>query len=247
MLKGQVDFATRIVDAHISFPLISSASPLSDIESLELACPTGDELLGSVRIAQTSTTEAGITLAKVAFELALNRIAYSYGAAIESARITSSQFEPVDPDPGQHLSAGTGYFHLTGHPAKLIRGISADSLKIQLEAHTTPAEDMNYGHFRSARLSVGPVEEFMHLYAILLGLLGDSQQNVDAFILSVQEFVQQTPSPRFAGIDETIYTRLRNEIAHKREGVSVDATKVEITAQLGAFREVVRQGIARHS
>ena len=246
MFKGQVDFATRIIDAHVSFPLFSSASPLPGVESLELACTSGDGLVATVQIARTASAEAGIALAKDALELALSRVAYFCGAVIESARLTGSQFEPIDPAHGYRLLAGTGRIELTGYPPRIVRGVSTDTLKGQLESPAAPA-DTNYGQLRSARLSVGPVEEFMHLYAILLGLLGDSQPKVDAFIRLIEPGVQQSASPIRAAASETVYTRLRNELAHKRAGVSIESTKVEMAAELGGIRRIVCQAIARYS
>ena len=59
----------------------------------------------------------------------------------------------------------------------------------------------------------------MHLYAILLSLFNDKQKNVDSFVASIEPSVEQTQMPgRAAGMLETIYTRLRNELAHKRQG-----------------------------
>ena len=88
----------------------------------------------------------------------------------------------------------------------------------------------------------------MHLYAILLSLFNDKQKNVDSFVASIEPSVQQTQMPgQAAGMLETIYTRLRNELAHKRQGALMATTKLEMSNRLAGLRTIVRQAIAQHS
>ena len=61
----------------------------------------------------------------------------------------------------------------------------------------------------------------MHLYHILLMIYNDSQADVDAFVIGEDPTIPQTPRPRKCprkrpDVMETDYTRLRNELAHKR-------------------------------
>lgn len=80
----------------------------------------------------------------------------------------TSNFFPVSPQQGHPtVCLGTGHLHFTGYAPKVIIGIASATIQSELEQSELPGE-MNFGHLRSARLSVGPVEEFMHLYAILL-------------------------------------------------------------------------------
>ena len=145
------------------------------------------------------------------------------------------------------MLAGTGHIIITGFAAKVSRGISSATIQSELE-EVEPSGEINFSHIRSARLSVGPVEEFMHLYAILLIFNNDSQQKVDEFVVSIEPNVQQTRSPKKTKTIalETVYTRLRNEFAHKR-GAVLSTTKLEMSKHLAGLRTIVQQAISQHS
>ena len=115
-------------------------------------------------------------------------------------------------------------------------------LKADLE-QTSPPGESNFGLFRSARQSMSPVEEFMHLYHILLMLYRDSQSQVDRFIVSEEPDVKQTQDPRSdRNHKETVYTRLRNEFAHKR-AVNIDNTKTEMANHLHGLKTLAKRAI----
>jgi hypothetical protein len=81
---------------------------------------------------------------------------------------------------------------------------------------------------------------------------------VDAFIIAEDPSVPQTqqpprslrgqrlPKPPRRQRMETVYTRLRNEFAHKRDGVDLEQTKAEMTHRLGDLRTLTRQAIELH-
>jgi hypothetical protein len=133
-----------------------------------------------------------------------------------------------------------------GDNVKLVLGLSAADLKTELEQAAPPGEH-NFGLLRSARQSISPVEEFMHLYHILLMLFNDLQADVDAFILGEEPSVPLTQHPLKApGVKETIYTRLRNEFGHKLAGVNVDNTKAEMANRLGGLITLTKRAIELH-
>ena len=102
--------------------------------------------------------------------------------------------------------------------------------------------------YRSALRSTSPVEKFMHLYNILLMLYGDKQAALDAFIVNEEPGVAQTPNPRFLHKNpqpmETVYTRLRNELGHKRQNVNLDMTKTEMEAHVGGLAAFVKRAMS---
>jgi hypothetical protein len=86
----------------------------------------------------------------------------------------------------------------------------------------------------------------MHLYHILLMLFppDERQADVDAFIVREELGVQQTQHPlKGPGFMETVYTRLRNELAHKRAGVNLDTTKAEMAQHLGGLIALTKRAI----
>jgi hypothetical protein len=207
----------------------------------------GDVIRSTVHLTTVLSHDAGISLATKVNTAALNRIAFCENIAIENARVERGTFSALDVQPGAHvLVPGTIRYSVTGVDAKFTVGRSSERLKAGLEQPTALGERY-YGLFRSARQSMGPIEEFMHLYHILLMIYNDKQADVDAFILSADASVPQTQHPLKApGVMETVYTRLRNEFAHKRGGVDLEQTKADMTHCLGDLRTLTRQAIELH-
>jgi hypothetical protein len=101
------------------------------------------------------------------------------------------------------------------------------------------------GLFRSARQSLSSVEEFMHLYHILLMQYNDSQSEVDQFIESQEPVVQKALSSHTKKM-ETIYTQLRNKFAHARTGVDLDQTKSKMGDWLPKLVALTKRAIELH-
>lgn len=245
MFSGRVDFVARVLDGRTTFQRTLITSSIKGVQSIELESQTADDVSGTVLIEEVTSEDAGLEQAKSAIAIALNRLSYFYDMVIEPQRITASNFSPLNP-PAGHITLGTGRIAIVGHALRIMQGMHPTAVKLQLEELMPPGEN-NFALFRSARLSLGPVEEFMQLYSILLGLLGDKQSAVDEFIVLKEPGVIQAASPKGTGKLETTYTRLRNELAHKRAGSSIEATKADMSAYLSGLRIVVKAAIAEKS
>ena len=114
-------------------------------------------------------------------------------------------------------------------------------LRAFLEAQTASV-DIQMSQFRFAISQANPVSRFMFLYNILLALHGDKQANVDAYVLTEEPGTSQSSSPMGKGT-ETIYTRLRNEVAHVRKGAVPEKTFNEIKANVSTFQSLVKKGV----
>jgi len=247
MYKGLVDFVAEIKDNGLTFPRFDFNPHEPGVDKVEIEGLDGDVIRSTVHLTAVQSPEAGINLATKVNTAALNRIAFCENIAIENARVEREDFSSLNDQPGARvLVAGTGRYSLTGGNVKFTVGRSPERLKGELEQPTAPGE-LYYGLFRSARQSMGPIEEFMHLYHILLMLYNDNQTDVDAFILSADASTPQTQHPlKPPGKMETVYTRLRNEFAHKRGGVDLEQTKAEMTQRLGDLRTLAKQTIELH-
>jgi hypothetical protein len=171
----------------------------------------------------------------------LDRLGFQLNVVIAHALLTGTQFSPVNPTPGV-LSAGVGEYLILGEKVTMVLGTTAERIKSVLEQATPPGE-VHYQLFRSARLATSPVEEFMILYQVLLILAGDRQEDVDKFIVSEEPSIPQTPSPHRQGAMETVYTRLRNELGHKRAAVNLDTTRAEMRARVDGLRALAKRAI----
>ncbi len=102
-----------------------------------------------------------------------------------------------------------------------------------------------YSAYRFAVSQSDAVARFMFPYNILLQLHNDSQNQVDNFIRGEEPTVLQTPSPRNPSIMETVYTRLRNEVAHTRARTTPERTHTEIENNVAALLALAKVAISR--
>ncbi len=92
--------------------------------------------------------------------------------------------------------------------------------------------------FYDATTIIEPVGRFISLYTLLLHKFSDKQENVDEEILKIDPTVAQFRSPHNKGY-ETIFTKLRNEMSHKREGSNILKTQDFIKMNLDRFEKIV--------
>ncbi|MCE9565782.1 MAG: hypothetical protein K8U57_27470 [Planctomycetes bacterium] len=242
MFKGTVSYRAEIDGMGLKFPLFDYKPTEPAIEKVEIEGPNGDHILVTVHFSSIAAPDDARPIAAKAATAALDRLSYHHGITIGNPHFTGHNFNPVNPTPGTFSYAGSGIGLFVSGSAPAAIGLQPGQLKPDLE-DPTPTGGRHFPLFRSALLSGSPVETFMHLYNLLLMLYGDNQGNVDGFIRTVEPAVPQTPSPKFAGVNETLYTRLRNEFAHVRVGVDMNQTKAEMEQHVGHLRDIVRKAI----
>jgi hypothetical protein len=242
MFKGTVSFQATIRGNGLKFDRFEFISSETGVEKVEIEGPNGDEIHTTVFFASVPSRDEGKSLAEKVTTAALDRIAFHHGVVIENPRITGHQFSPLRPQPGV-IEVECGEYACVGNAASLVLGIAAATLRSKLEQASPPGE-RNYGLLRSARQSLSPVEEFLHLYNILRMICGDSEEKVDTFIVTHEPIVPQTQHPLKApGKTETVYTRLRNEFGHNRTGANLATTKTEMANRLGGLVSLVKRAI----
>lgn len=244
MFKGTVQLRARIKGNGLTFPLFNFNPDEPGVDRVEIEGPSGNEVLGSVHLTSVASQADGLAIARKVIEAALNRICFFYGVAIENGQVIDTAFSPIDPQPGV-FPVEAGHYAIIGAEAKMEVNVPPERLRALLEQASPPGE-RNFALFRLARQSSSPVEEFTVLYSVLLMLLGDRQASVDTFILRGEPSVPRTPDPRNAAVMETVYTRLRNELAHRRPGVDLRKTVAEMAANVGGLRTLTRRAIELH-
>jgi hypothetical protein len=89
-----------------------------------------------------------------------------------------------------------------------------------------------------------PIGKFISLYSLLSSIAKDKQHLIDKQIESVDPNVAKYfPAQRKS---ETIYTRLRNELAHIRDGTSIMQTHSEIILHLPRFEWIIKEILSKH-
>jgi len=245
MFDGTVNFVAKIKGNGLTFPLFDFNPNEPGVDRIEIGGPNGDEIRSAVHLRSVATQDDGRALAGKVNTSALDRISFFHSLAVENARITGDQFSSANPPPGVLAVTPASYLFLDGS-VNFVLGISSQQLKIQLEQPTPPGEP-NFGLLRSARQSYSPVEEFVHLYNVLLMLFNDRQVDVDSFIVAEEPAVPQSQHPQKSpGKMETVYTRIRNELAHPRAGVVIDQTKAEMADRLSGLIALTKLAIEMH-
>ncbi len=172
MFGGTVTFRAGIKGNGLKFPLFDFNPNETGVDKIELESPNGNEIKTTVHLASVATREDAVAIAAKLNTEVLNRISFFRGIAIGNGQITRSQFTPLNPQPGAHLTADIGSYLLIGGEVSLVVSTPAARLKAELEQASPPGEQY-FGLLRSARQSGSPVEEFMHLYHVLLMLFND--------------------------------------------------------------------------
>lgn len=94
-----------------------------------------------------------------------------------------------------------------------------DSLKKQIEDRWSNSIVL-IRLFRNSISQEDPVTRYLLLYNVLLFANSDKQPKLDECIVKIDSNVERSLSP-INNKPETIYTRLRNEIGHVRQGVRI--------------------------
>jgi hypothetical protein len=120
---------------------------------------------------------------------------------------------------------------------------SRERLQRTLAEPICPGEGY-YGVYRAALAHEDPLIQFLVLYLLLMSFFGDNQRDVDQFILRIEPEVNcEYTRPTNNGMaQETVYTRLRNQIGHNRS-VPLEQTHREMIAHLGGMRTLVKRMI----
>jgi hypothetical protein len=178
MFNGTVDFVAKIKGNGLTFPLFDFNPNEPGVVRVELEGPNGDEIRSTVHLAAVASENDGRVLARKVVTAALSRITYLRQVAIEDARRTGDHFVPAIQQHGVHAVAINMNLILSD-AAHVVVGVAPAVLKAALEQPSPPGEP-NFGLFRSALQSTGPVEEFMHLYNIML-TRRDAHEGVSAY------------------------------------------------------------------
>jgi hypothetical protein len=91
-----------------------------------------------------------------------------------------------------------------------------------------------------------PVQRAMFLYNIILQINGDRQNSVENMIISIDPSVKIYESYNSRGkiVEETLFTKLRNEVCHARNNSGHKQVCKELQDNISYFQWLVRKAIA---
>jgi hypothetical protein len=149
-------------------------------------------------------------------------------------------------------AAGSSY--TVSNSVRILWGVAAPTITLGDERRQELARLLEqpiarpdlYSAYRFVVNQGDDVARFMFLYSILLQLQpDDNQKYVDKVIRREMPNVPQSQRPDKPNVNETIFTRLRNELAHRRPGTTLEGTRREIQEHVAALQELVRTAISR--
>ncbi len=187
--------------------------------------------------------EEAVSITNGLVNVYLDEVAIEFDIAIEEPRC--SEFSPPSDEKGNISVSITEYAYLSDTVVCDIRPCKKriDDLIEKLRGVTQRNDYLRLYRFSAKQRD--PFIRFMLLYNILLSLNGDYQEKVDALILSCDPLVSQSTSPINPKKNETIYTRLRNEIGHHRKNVLPEDTMNEIKDNISSFQMIVKKALLK--
>jgi len=247
MLRGTVTFRARVVDRErgVTFSPFEFNPDKLGVDKVEIEGPNDKQIRITVHLSEVADYDAGIKIAQEVHEAVLDRISFCHNLAIENGWARDDGFFSIDPEAADVLKPQMGDDIRVVEGTRISLSLPSADLKAELEQARLPGE-RNFGLFRSARLSTSPVEEFMHLYNLLLMFFDDDQPGAQE---RLDNFINKKPSVppkrrrRKRNPNETVYTRLRNQFGHSRPGKNIEQTKVEMAERLKELREITKRAI----
>jgi len=248
--KGKVFFQTKF--SNIAFEPIEIFPPFSGVAKAVIES-SSERVLLEVEISSANTRNSAIAKAKEVADYIAKLLTFEFCEFHQEFRvINDSLVEEIRLPDGntKNVICLTGGMDQRGNIEiwQKLNRVRTEELKDLLERGYP--HSYNYDFFYFAVGLEEPISKFMCLYNIMLSLCKDRQKQVDKFIRDIQPGVELSPSPRKPKDEEereTVYTRLRNEIAHSRPGTTIQATREEIENNLNEFIKLTKEIIARRA
>lgn len=247
-LNGEALFVAKIKNHSIVIPSSIEFNPSTPlVKKVEIKALTSNEISLNVFLESIHSEDQGKDIAeKVTLEV-LSHIGFLFSIAFEKPQFSGSHFFINDSDievfPENAIDSDSVAKNAT-EQVLLLTTERAEQLKTRLEKASS-LERLYFLMFRSALQSKSPVEQFLHLYSILLMLNNDDQDGVDAFIMAEYPAVPKVPSvASWKSVeDETIYTCLRNSVIQYRKVVNNESFIKEIENHLPRLIELTKKAI----
>lgn len=242
MATGTVEYAATITG--VRFAPIEVSNPHPSIERIVVTAQDGEQLKVVFHLIDVFTeTEANAIAGEILASI-VNRLAFEFNVSIDQPHLTGFSL-PKDADGSSYTVASSSIMMWDVAAPTLTLGDDRRQELARLLEQPFARPDLSSA-YRFACNQRDPVTRFMFLYNILLQLNNDRQPKVEAFIREVIPDVEEyeDPRPHKTG-KETVFTRLRNEVGHVREGTTPEQTRALIEGNVPALQALVRTAILR--
>ena len=242
MLKGRVSY--RIPEAWVEFEAIAFPFPGSIGLSVMVSAPAvtnpdDASLQLDVEIAGEFSRERALSEANAVATAVADRLAYQWGRYLPTPTLTDIAF---DEGGVQSLGSSLGMF-CRAAAVNALGSECVGNLRIELARSDFPGEP-HLATFRAALGCSDPIGRFLCLYGILMTIAGDDQRAIDTIIERHEPGQIRTPRPDKPNVQETSYTRLRNEVAHRMKSRTIGEIRAEMEQRCPNLIGIVRSAIA---
>jgi hypothetical protein len=241
MATGTIEYASTIAGVRFAPLEVSSAHPR--VEKIVLQTQDSKRLKITFHLTDVIALEDARTISEGVLPSLINRLAFHRNVPVGEPYFVGASL-PKETSGSSHRVV-TDALLLSDSVAPVLTLSDEDARQELTTLLEQPCKHQDlYAAYRFAGHQSDPITRFMFLYNILLQLNKDRQKEVDDFIRQEMPSVSQSPSPHHAGVMETIYTRLRNEVGHGRAGTTPEETRKEMQDNLPAFQTLVRTAIS---
>ncbi len=179
----------------------------------------------------------------------IGRLALQYGLCIQEPLLAAQDLEEEADGRTTKVVAGRFPMVCNGKESKKIEPPDLPGLKAELEDLRPNRRDYEE-LYRVAMQAADNIDRYMSLYRILSLLFPnprgeEKQEFVDAFIEQETSERRTHPRPDKPHIKETVYSKLRNEIGHARQGVDLAHTRQRMDARVYELAKIVRRAIEK--
>ncbi|MGI2294157.1 methylamine utilization protein MauJ [Paenibacillus sp. GXUN7292] len=169
-------------------------------------------------------------------EKLLDKLAFAYSITFEEPFEISRRIGNVE----KIASQMTAKFSIANPP---LTTEQSDQLKQNLEYNVR--DNTLLRMYRLAIKNNNPMERFFLLYGIIY-LLFRNQEKVDSFIKTTSGYdssKEKVSGNRERSDKETIYTWLRNQIAHMNRSTNIKDIRMQIISNLNEFQNIVKEAM----
>lgn len=238
--KGTIRYTASISGVKLPNPL-ELLSGDKKVEKVFITTENDTNISATFTLTDVYTDKEATSLTKNVADLLFDRIAFKLSCVIGFPRCDGWSLPKQDGT--KHVVVSSFVFVYDIAEATLIPGEKTQNELLTFLNKPYSDIDRLLPYFRFSISQKDPVSKFLFLYNLLLMLNQDKQANVDASILAANPNTPVTPHPFKREAMETIYTRLRNEVAHTRANVNQKQTVEEITNNVDGLRVIVTSAL----
>lgn len=258
MYSGVVIATSKILNPGIQFSSFEFDAKHPQVTRAEIGSADGYEITSTIELDNVSTPHGLREVATDVHARAILRLGCFYGFVAEKPTLSVENLKSkTDCDAFIMLGSIGVVAAASAGTASVIVGRSPSELIGTLELNQGRV-DLYFELFNQARTARNEVVEFLGYYQLIAAVIGrDSQRQIDRFFAANES--PPTPTSRTkpnkdGGFDEeSVYTRLRNEIAHIRyepgtsTPVSIAQTKAGISEHVRGLRRLAVTAIKNAS